>query len=717
MTQKNGIYQKIQGLREVIEYHNKKYYEQDNPEISDYDYDTLSQELRRLEEIYPEYNSNNSPSQKVGGATKRELRKVEHDVPVISLQDVFSKEEVDSFVEKTIEALGKTTFIVERKIDGLTVVLRYYNGILTEAITRGDGNVGESVFENVLEMKSIPKELPVQLPYLEVRGEIYMSNEVFKQTNQKQEELGGDLFKNPRNCAAGTLRQLNPMLLRERELDIFVFNVEISQGKEFNSHKESLEWLEEQGFTISPNFEVCQTKEDVWDAIEKIKDVRWDLEYGIDGAVVKVDDLNQRTQLGNRTSTPRWAVAFKYPPEEKETIIVDIDVQVGRTGRITPMAILKPVELAGTTVSKATAHNQDFIDEKDIRIGDTVIVRKAGDIIPEVVSVVLNKRSDNAEPYKLPTECPICGGKTERENNGSHTICTNEDCSAKSVRGISYFASKDIMNIQGLGQSSVQSLIDDGFVKNVADLYLLEQRKDELILKGTIGRKKSVENLIQAINQSKLNDLDRLIAGLGIKNIGRRAAKVLVDRFGSIDDICNAKYEDLISLPDFGDKMASDVIEFFSQDKNIQLIERFKELGLNVEVKAKDNQNQTSFVDMTFVITGTLQESRNYYRDIIESHGGKVAGSVSKKTNIVIIGEDAGSKADKAYDLVSKGAPIEILEGHEAFVAFLENAIGTTTENEIEVVENEIEVVEELEKQEEVEKPQPNREVFQASLF
>lgn len=644
--------ERIEALRELIEYHNDKYYNQDAPEISDFEYDQLTQELKQLEKENPELVVASSPTQKVGGTFKRELRKVAHDVPVISLSDVFSKQEVYAFVNKMIQELGEVQFVVEKKIDGLSVVLRYYEGMFKEGITRGDGTIGESVYENLLEIKSIPKEIPSKQPYLEVRGEVYMSNESFEVVNQKQEALEKKLFANPRNCAAGTLRQLDPTIVKERNLDIFVFNLEISEGKDFKSHSESLEWLKEQGFVVSPDYKICKTADEVWEAISKIGKERWKLSHGIDGAVVKVDNLQDRKRLGSTSKVPRWAVAYKYPPEEKKTIIEDIMIQVGRTGRLTPLAILKPVRLAGTTVGKATLHNQDFIAERDVRIGDTVLVRKAGDIIPEVIEVIKEKRPEGTKPYRLPNECPICGAKTEREKDGAHTHCTNPACSAKAIRGIIYFASKGAMDIEGFGPSSVEALISNGYIKDIADIYNLSKYKDELIEKGIIGKKKSVENLLKAIEKSKSNDIDKLIAGFGIRNIGKQSARVLATNFKNIDEIVSAKYEQLIQLPDFGETVAQDLINFFKQETIHNVLERLRQAGVNMESKINESKKDDRFAGKTFVLTGTLPTlTRDQATEIIQSYGGKVSGSVSKKTSYVLAGEEAGSKLVKAQNL------------------------------------------------------------------
>ncbi|MCT4509382.1 MAG: NAD-dependent DNA ligase LigA [Tepidibacter sp.] len=643
---------RIEELRKLIEHHNDKYYNQDDPEISDYEYDKLTRELRELEREHPELVTENSPSKKVGGAVKRELRKAQHDVPVISLQDVFSKEEVYSFVNKMREGLLNPSFVVEKKIDGLSVVLRYHNGVLTEGITRGDGYTGESVFENLLEIDSIPKSIPTKLEYLEVRGEVYMSSKNFESINKKQEELGKKLFANPRNCAAGTLRQLDPSIVKERNLDIFIFNLEISQGKEFSSHSETLEWLKQQGFIVTPEYQVCNSAEEVWKVISKIGKERWKLPFDIDGAVVKIDNLNDRELLGMTSKVPRWATAYKYPPEQKKTTVEDINIQVGRTGRLTPLAVLKPVRLAGTTVGKATLHNQDFIDEKDIRIGDTVLVQKAGDIIPEVIEVVRDKRPDNIQKYVLPDKCPICDAKTEREKDGAHTHCTNPDCAAKSVRGIIYFVSKDAMNIAGFGPSSVQALIDNNYIKDVSDIYHLTPYRDELIEKGVVGKQKSVDKLLKAIEKSKENDIDRLITGFGIRNLGKQSARVLATNFEDMDAVINATYDQLIVLPDFGDTVVQDILNYFRQEKIHIILEKLKEAGVNMKSKSNESKKDDRFEGKTFVLTGTLPTlTRSQASEIIQSYGGKVSGSVSKKTSYVLAGEEAGSKLTKAQNL------------------------------------------------------------------
>jgi DNA ligase (NAD+) len=647
-----NVKERIEELRELIEYHNKKYYDEDQPEITDYEYDLFANELEELESKYPEYVNADSPTQKVGGFVKRELRKVKHDVPVISLQDAFTKEEIYNFVQRVSSQVYNPKFVVEMKIDGLTVMLRYHNGKLTEGITRGDTVVGESVYENLLEIKSIPKEIPTKLPYLEVRGEVYMSNETFEKVIQKQKDTSGKKYKTPRNLAAGTLRQLDSRVVRDRNLDIFVFNLEVSEGKDFTSHIETLKWLEKQGFKTVPDYKVCTTADEIWKYVSEIGEKRSSLSFGIDGAVIKVDNLNDRKELGTTSKVPRWAIAFKYPPEQKETVIKDIKVQVGRTGRLTPLALLEPVILAGTEVSKATLHNQDFIDSKDIQIGDTVVIQKAGDIIPEVVRSIPEKRPSNAVKYTIPQNCPICNSPTVRDENGADTRCISDLCQAQQLRKISYFASKDAMDIEGLGPNSVESLMAEGYINTIADIYYLEQYRDELIEKGIVGRKKSVDNLLRAIEKSKDNDLENLLTGLGIKNVGKQTARVLASNFPDIDAISNATFDQLIALPDFGEVVANNILEFFSLISNHELIEQLKRANVNTQSRSSDNSGDDRFAGQSFVITGTLPTlKRDEATQLIQRYGGTVSGSVSKKTSYVLAGEEAGSKLTKAQDL------------------------------------------------------------------
>ncbi len=660
---------RMEELYSLIAYHNDRYYNQDDPEISDFEYDALSVELRKLEAEYPMFARKDSPTQKVGGTAKRELRKVEHDVPIISLQDVFSKEEVMAFAERVLTEQPGAVFSVEKKIDGLTLVLRYREGKLADAITRGDGATGESVYENALVIDSIPKEIPEKLPYLEVRGECYMSTESFEAANRRQIERGEKIYQNRRNSAAGTLRQLDPAVVKERGLDIFIFNLEICEGRSFKGHLESLEWLKTQGFPVIEEPIRAKTADEVWAAIEHIGSIRYSLNYGLDGAVVKVDDLAMRRQLGMTSKVPRWAVAYKYPPEQKETLLEDIVVQVGRTGRMTPLAILSPVRLAETTVARATLHNQDYIDEKDIRIGDTVVVQKAGDIIPEVLSVVKEKRREGSRPFVMPSFCPVCGAPAVKDADGAHLRCSGDSCPAKDSRSLAYFVSKDAMNMEGFGPSAVEALISEGYIRSIPDIYRLKDHRERLIEEGIIGKEKSVGNILGAIENSKGNDIDRLITGLGIRNIGKQTAKVIAKSFKDMDEVMNADAERLMELPDFGRIMADDMTAYFANEKNRAMIAELKELGVNTlslsAAEPAEGRDQR-FAGLTFVLTGTLPTmTRDEASAIIESFGGKASGSVSKKTSYVLAGEAAGSKLTKAQQL---GIPIIDEEAFRAMI-------------------------------------------------
>ena len=646
----------MEELYALIDYHNDRYYNQDDPEISDFEYDALSVELRKLEAEFPMFARKDSPTARVGGTARREFRKVEHDVPIISLQDVFSKEEVFAFVERVLSEQPEAEFSVEKKIDGLTLVLRYRDGKLTDAITRGDGAIGESVYENALVIDAIPKEIPAKLPYLEVRGECYMSTESFEAANKKQLETGGKIYQNRRNSAAGTLRQLDPSVVKERGLDIFIFNLELCEGKTFTSHLETFEWLRSQGFPVIEEPLRAKTAEEVWKAIEHIGDIRYSLNYGLDGAVVKVDSLAMRRQLGMTSKVPRWAVAYKYPPERKETVLEDIVVQVGRTGRMTPLAVLSPVRLAETTVARATLHNQDYIDEKDIRIGDTVIVQKAGDIIPEVLSVVKEKRPEGSRPFVMPAFCPVCGAPAVKDADGAHLRCSGDQCPAKDSRSMAYFVSKDAMNIEGFGPSAVEALISEGYIRTIPDIYRLKDHRERLIEEGIIGKEKSVGNILDAIEKSKDNDIDRLITGLGIRNIGKQTAKVIARNFKDMGEVMDADASRLMELPDFGQIMADDMTAYFASEKNRKMIDELRELGVNTTSRSMGEKKDQRFAGLTFVLTGTLPTmTRDEASAIIESFGGKASGSVSKKTSYVLAGEAAGSKLTKAQQL---GVPV-----------------------------------------------------------
>ncbi len=648
------IKQQIETLREQLKYHNDKYYNQDDPEISDYEYDQLSLQLRTLEQEHPEYASVDSPTQKVGGTAKREAGVlVKHNVPMLSLQDVFDKEEVFSFVDKIRKERPDTVFIVEKKIDGLSISLRYTDGILTMGITRGDGiNQGEDVTENVKMIKDVVVKLKEPVPYLEVRGEVHMKNEDFEAVNEKLEAAGKKLFANPRNCSAGTLRQLDPDVVKERKLSLFVFNVQDARGITFHSHSESLEWLKKQGMKVIEGYQKCHTAEEVWNAITEIGEARGSLAYDIDGAVVKVDSLADREYFGATSKVPKWAIAYKYPPEEKETVVKEIRLTVGRTGRITPTAIFEPIRLCGTNVERATLHNQDRINELDVRIGDTIVVRKAGEIIPEVLSVVKSKRPEGTEPFIISTTCPSCGAPTSRDENTADTKCTNINCPAQLSQHIINFVGRNAMDIKGFGDAYVEVLIKEGYLKDIADIFYLKNYRDELIEKGLIGKEKNTDKLLKAIEDSKDNDIDRLITGLGIKNIGRQAGAELKKYFKSLHDLATASYEELIGINDVGSISANAIVEFFSLKENQVILSRLEQAGMNFESKEAASNTDQRFAGMTFVITGTLPTmGRSEMEELIKRYGGKASGSVSKKTNYVVAGENAGSKLTKAQEL------------------------------------------------------------------
>ncbi|MDD4237325.1 MAG: NAD-dependent DNA ligase LigA, partial [Desulfotomaculaceae bacterium] len=640
-----GAKERIKELRDQINYHNQKYFVENSPEIIDYDYDMLYRELEELEKEHPEYVTSDSPTQRVGESTNRGLgKKIPHDVPMLSLEDRFSRGEIDDFVNKIFRELDNPVFIVERKIDGLSVALRYEYGKFVQGLTRGDGFYGEDITKNLNMISTVPRKIPSLLPYLEVRGEVYMDNDAFEAINARQEEIGGKTFANPRNCAAGTMRNLNPNVVAERDLSIFIFNLQAVRGKEFINHSETLDWLQAQGFQVS-QYITCSTVDEVWKAISMIGETRGELSYDIDGAVVKVNNLADREKLGASSRLPRWAVAYKYPPEEKETRVLKIEVNVGRTGRLTPLAILQPVRLAGTTVSRASLHNQDQIDRLDIREGDTVIVRKAAEIIPEIVSVVKEERPELTSPYHIPDKCPICEAPAVREvvndKEGSDIRCTNSTCPAQLARLIVYFASREAMDIEGLGPAVVDTLMDKEYIKDLSDIYYLIDRREDLIKDAITGRlnakksdtTRSTDKLLKAIERSKDNDIDRLINGLGIRNVGRHTAIILKNNFPDIYSIINASYEQLIDLEGFGEIIARSVIDFFAQPQIKYILERLQKAGVNMKSKFADNLLENRFEGATFVITGTLPSmTRDEASKLIQKYGGRVTESVSKKT-------------------------------------------------------------------------------------
>ncbi|WP_302212143.1 NAD-dependent DNA ligase LigA [uncultured Ruminococcus sp.] len=635
---------RIDELVKLLNYHSQLYYVEDRNEISDYEYDMLQQELRELEEQFPQFVRSDSPTQRVGGKAISIFEKVTHRVQMGSLQDVFSFEQVRSFVETVQQAVDKPQFVVEPKIDGLSVSLEYHNGELAIGSTRGDGFVGEDVTSNLKTVKSIPIKINEELPLIEVRGETYMPRNVFLKLVKEQEDNDEQPFKNPRNAAAGSLRQKDPKIAAKRKLDIFVFNVQQIEGKELTSHKESLDYLKTLGFKTIPDYKRVSTADEVIDCIKAIGEKRFDLPFDIDGVVIKVDDFRQREVLGATAKVPKWAVAYKFPPEEKTSKLLDIELNVGRTGAITPVAVFEPVFLAGTSVSRATLHNQDFIREKNISVGDIIKVRKAGDIIPEVLGSV-EKHGDGV--FTLPECCPVCGTKLVKSEEEAAVRCPNVDCPAQIFRSIVHFASKGAMNIDGLGPQIVHTLLDSKLITSVADLYTLSENK---LLQLDNFKEKSVNNLLGAIERSKSNSLDRLIFGLGIRNIGQASAKLLCDKFGDLDNIMNASAEQIAEIDGFGGVMAQSVYNAFHEEHMTELVRRFRECGINT--KYEKIQIDDRFAGKTFVLTGTLPTlKRSEAKALIEKYGGKASGSVSKKTDYVLAGEEAGSKLDKAQQL------------------------------------------------------------------
>ncbi len=645
---------RIDELKEITTYHAKKYYDDDDPEISDFEYDMLMLELRNLENQFPDLITSDSLTQHVGGTVKEGFEKVEHEVPLQSLQDIFDYDELYAFDERVKKALGddsEVKYIVETKIDGLSVSLEYKNGQFVRGATRGNGLVGEDITENLKTIKHIPKKLKEPVDII-VRGEVFIGKIEFDQMNEERQANEEALFANARNAAAGSLRQLDSSVTAQRPLDIYIFNVQKSDSIEFKSHLESLEYLEKLGFNVNPVKVPCNSVEDVIKEIENIGENREDLTFGIDGAVIKVDSLSQREILGVNFKTPKWAIAYKYPPEQKETILKEIALQVGRTGAITPMAILEPVKVAGSTISKTTLHNEDFIKEKDLKVGDTVIIQKAGDVIPEVVGVVKEKRTGREIDFVMPRKCPVCGADAVREEGEAAVRCIGIECPAKQYRNILHFASREAMNIKGLGDSIIEEFLNRELIKNIADLYTLNL--DDIASLKKNGQK-FAQNLIDSINQSKSNEFYRVINGLGIRHIGVKAAKSLAKNFKNIDALQEATVESLLQIDDMGEIMAESVHEFFSQEQTKDLIEKLKSYGVNMKVE-ENSLIDNRFEGMVFVLTGGLENySRKEAEDIIESFGGKTSSSVSKKTTYVLAGEDGGSKLTKAQSL---GIPI-----------------------------------------------------------
>lgn len=653
------IGKRINELRKTIEYHRERYYNDDAPEIDDFAYDELVKELEALEKEHPEFASDKSPTVTVGGKASERFEKVTHRVPMKSLTDVFSYEELADYIQKTNAALGgETEYVLEYKIDGLSVALEYENGEFVGGSTRGDGYIGENITENLKTIKSIPQKLAKPIPYLCVRGEVYMPKSVFAKLNDERELSGESLFANPRNAAAGSLRQLDSRITASRGLDIFVFNIQEARGAvEIHSHRESLDYLKGLGFVVSPSYNVFSDFGKMKDEIAFFNENRDNLNFDIDGAVIKVDDFAKRELLGEKSNAPKWAVAFKYPPEEKETKLLGIEVNVGRTGVITPFAVLEPVRLAGTTVSKATLHNADFIAEKEIMIGDTVLVRKAGEIIPEILSSVKSKRDGTEKPFSMPTVCPSCGAPVVREEGEAAYRCTDPKCPAQLVRRLTHFVSRDAMNIDGCGEAQVTQLTEKGLVHDASDLYRLTAGELESL--DRMG-KKSAENLIAAIEASKNAGLARVLFALGIRHIGKTGAESLAAHYGSIDEVMNASFDELCGIDDVGAICAESIRSYFESSDAVNLVESLRSAGVNMSAVRTVVSN--SLEGLTFVITGTLPGmKRDEAAAFITSHGGKVSSSVSKKTSYLLEGEDGGSKVAKAQSLGVSSISLEDL--------------------------------------------------------
>lgn len=648
-----GSYAEYEQLVDTLNYHAKCYYDEDAPAISDYEYDMMNNRLKEIEKEHPEWVKEESPSRRVGWKAEKGIL-VKHDVPMLSLQDVFSREEVDAFVNEVTEQFGsEMEFLVETKIDGLSCALRYENGELTTAITRGDGiNEGEDVTPNVRTIKDVVKHLDNAPEYIEIRGEVYMTREAFAKVNQDAEEAGRKTFANPRNCAAGTLRQIDTRITRERNLSLFIFNVQTSRGIEFKTHTEGYEYLKARGVKVIELYYKCHTADEVWDAIQKIGDARGSLEYDIDGAVVKINDLSVREKLGNTIKFPRWAIAYKYPPEEKETRLLSVEVDTGRTGRVTPVAIFEPVSLCGTMVSRATLNNQDFIDELGVGIGDTIRVYKSGEIIPKIKGVNKDKRPSDWQPYKMPSECPVCGAKLEREEDAADMRCVNPMCPGTLVHRIENFVSRDCLDVKGFGIEYIRKLIDAGMIRDISDLFRLKDRRDVLIEEKIFGLEKNTDKILAAIDDAaKTAPADKILAGLNIPSVGKATAKELIRHFKSIDGIAAASVDDLVAVGDVGLITAEKISGFFKDPDEIRIVSDLKSFGLNFELEEAVPLG-SELEGLTFCITGTLEGmKREEAGAMIESHGGKVTSSVTGKTSYLLAGENAGSKLTKAQSL------------------------------------------------------------------
>jgi len=652
---------RVQELVDLIRHHEYLYYVLDAPEISDYEFDQLMRELKELEEAYPDLRRPDSPTQRVGGMPSSEFAKVPHEPPMLSLDNAFSEAELREFDRRVRSLLGNepVEYVCELKIDGLSISLRYENGVLVQGATRGDGITGEDVTENLKTIGSIPLRIdPVDgilPPVLVVRGEVYMEKRVLEELNAELERQGKPLLQNPRNAAAGSVRQKDPRKTRARRLDCFLWQLVRADGFTLRNHWESLQLMERFRFKVNPHRALYSSIEDVIAWTGQWWEKRYDLPYEIDGLVIKVNDFSQRERLGATSKFPRWAIAYKFPAEEKETVVEGITLEVGRTGVVTPAAELRPVRIAGTTVKRATLHNEDYIRNKDIRVGDTVVVRKAGEIIPEVVRVVLEKRPPGTEPWRFPETCPACGAKLVRYEGEAAVRCPNSLCPAQQYRAILHFASRDAMNIEGLGEALVQSLLDDGLIEDAADLYFLHRQRDKLVARERMGEK-SVDNLLRAIDATRQNPLHRLIFALGIRHVGERAARLLADHFGSVDAIAAASAEELMAIPGLGPKIAESVVEYFRDPKAQRLLAKLREAGVNMVGEKRTGPAEGPLAGMTVVVTGTLSRwGRKEIEELIQQLGGKAAGSVSKKTSFVLVGESPGSKLEKARSL---GIPI-----------------------------------------------------------
>ena len=664
----DAIQKKIQELTDQLNYHSQKYYVEDAPEISDFEYDRMLRELEDLENTYPQYRSPVSPTQRVGGAPLDKFESVVHTVPMESLQDAFSEQEIYDFDKRVRTVLNVCEYVVEYKIDGLSVSLEYENGTFVRGSTRGDGTVGEDVTQNLKTIQSIPMQLREPVPFIEVRGEVFIGREDFQKLNAVRENLEEPVFANPRNAAAGSLRQLDPKIAASRKLDIFIFNIQQIQGKEIHSHQEGLEYLRTLGFKVIPNKEVFSDIRTAYEKIQEIGENRENLSFDIDGAVVKVNSFADRDQLGSTAKFPKWAIAYKFPPEQQETQIDDIIVQVGRTGAVTPLALLKPVRIAGSTVSRATLHNMDYIAEKDIKIGDYVKIQKAGDIIPEVFSVIKDKRTGKEKNFTMPERCAECGALIVREEGEAAYRCTGMNCPAQRLRHIIHFVSRDAMDIDGLGASLIEQLLARGMIETAADLYYLDP---QAVAQMDKMGEKSARNLMNALERSKQNPLYRLINGLGMRHIGEKSAKILANTFKTLDKLMQADVETLTQVDDIGEIMARSVVDFFREAQNLAFVEKLRQAGVNfADADDGQKQNDQRFAGVTFVLTGTLSKyTRAQASEIIEALGGKTSSSVSKKTSYVLAGEEAGSKLDKAVGL---GVPVLSEDDFEKMIQGIE---------------------------------------------